>query len=201
MSQSWDQAISLAGVAWAALALIWLIAARQETRGRAWHIALALAPFAGFAMVAADDSALSRLGLLWLQMGAVIFCSVLTAWVLGTLKRNHGIMDVFYALSALAAAVIGALLVGVDIWRSALLVLIALWAVRLSLQMLRENIASERVPYSTWRRRGGGRWLWWSFFQVHLLQGVTVWIWCLAVAAALAAPEPQPLIIVCGGAV
>lgn len=191
-----------AAVAWTLLAVIWLIFAWREPRGRAWHLVLAVAPLVGFALALAGPAWIVPVASIWLVIGGGILAAVIVAWVLGTATRNHGMMDIVYPLTALAGALAGAAYVGFDVWIAAALAPIGVWSLRLAIQTYGHNSNSEREPYASWRRRFGAKWLWWSFFQVHLLQGVTVWIWCAPIAFAFAAPEPRPLWpLVLGGAI
>lgn len=189
MLQGWG----LAALGWAVAGAVWMALAASVPKGKSWHFALALAPLVAFAGVLMGPPWLAELCALWLRMGAVLLAVVALAWVAGTARRNHGIMDIAYPLAPLAAAAAGAAMVPPDAWVLAMLAPIVIWAARLSVQTFGHNIGAEREPYASWRRRGGSRWLWWSFFQVHLLQAVTIWIWCLPLALALAAPQPRPL--------
>ena len=51
---------------------------------------------------------------------------------------------------------------------------LVVWPVHCVLGTWGHNIHAERQPYAHWRKSFGPNWLWWSGFQVHLLQGVTV---------------------------
>lgn len=197
IGSSW---LAPAAIGWAALALVWIVLAWPEPRGRSWHIVLACAPLAGFAAALFGSAEFAVLAQLWLAMGGVVLAAVVLAWIVGEALRNHGVMDVFYPLAPLAAAVFGLFVVGPDAWRLLLIGLMAIWAVRLAVQTYGHNIHAEREPYASWRRRFGGKWRYWAFFQIHLLQGVTIWIWCLAIAAALLAPAPQSWLIASIGA-
>lgn len=181
-----------AGV-WAIVAIVWIALAAREKRGRSWHVALALVPFAGIAAAAWGAPQLAAAAQLWLVMSLVLLAAVFAAWVIGTALRNHGVMDILYPLAPLSAAVAGAALTGVDAFSLALLIPMAVWAGRLSLQTLGQNAHAEREPYASWRARNGSRWIWWSFFQVHLLQGVSIMIWILPIALAFSAPQPRPM--------
>ncbi len=181
------------GAAWAFLALIWLIFAWREPRGRAWHIVLAVVPLAVFALALWGPHSFAGAITLWLVIGAGILVALAVAWAWGTAARNHGVMDIIYPLTVLAGAVVGAWVVGFDQWIVLALAPIAIWSLRLAVQTYGHNIRSEREPYASWRKRFGAKWLWWSGFQIHLLQGVTVWLWCAPIAFAFAAPQPRPM--------
>ncbi|SMF61696.1 DUF1295 domain-containing protein [Allosphingosinicella indica] len=187
----------------AALTAIWLTLVPRGTRGANWHYIHALLPPLAIALIL-----LLPLGILrdtlthWLAGGLAALAVIAAAWLLGTLLRNHGMMDVAYPIAPMAIAWTVAARMAPDVsatgWTA--LGLVSLWGVRLSIQTLRDNHGSEREPYATWRARGGRRWLWWSAFQVHLLQFVTIWIWSLPLAFAVTAPG-NSLAIVAGVAI
>ena len=190
LGTSWTE---LAAITWAVVALIWLIFAWREPRGRAWHLVLAVAPLFVFALGLWGPVELTPAISIWLLMGAGILAALAVAWVWGTAARNHGVMDIIYPLTVLTGALVGAWAVGIDGWIAWALAPIAVWSIRLAVQTYGHNMGSEREPYASWRKRFGAKWLWWSAFQIHLLQGVTVWIWCAPIAFAFAAPEPRPI--------
>lgn len=199
LGTSW---IGPAGIAWVLLAVIWLIFAWREPKGRAWHLTLAVAPLAAFATSIWGPEQLRVVAALWLLMGGAVLASVALAWAWGSAARNHGVMDVVYPLAVLAGALVGTRLIGADAWVWVMLAPIVLWSIRLAAQTYGHNMHKEREPYAAWRKRFGAKWPWWSFFQIHLLQGVMVWIWVAPIAFALAAPTPRPLWpLVVGGAI
>jgi steroid 5-alpha reductase family enzyme len=67
--------------------------------------------------------------------------------------------------------------------------LVGLWSVRMALHIGIRNAGhgKEDGRYAAWRKRFGGNWWWWSFFQVFMMQGVTVWLWSLGLIGAVAA--------------
>jgi steroid 5-alpha reductase family enzyme len=199
LGTSW---IGPAGIAWALLAVIWLILSWREPRGRAWHQVLAVAPLAAFATALWGPAGVAEPVALWLLIGGGVLAALVLAWAWGVAARNHGVMDVIYPLTVLAGALVAAWCVGFEQWIMFALAPIAIWSIRLAVQTYGHNMGSEREPYASWRKRFGAKWLWWSAFQIHLLQGVTVWIWCAPIAFAFAAPEPRPLWpLVLGGAI
>lgn len=124
------------------------------------------------------------------------------AWIAGTATRNHGMMDVAYPLAPAAIAWCAAALVWPRVssvgWVA--LGLVSIWSLRLAVQTWRQNHAVEREPYATWRARGGTQWIWRSFFQVHLLQAVTLWVWSMPLAFAITASYGS-LAILAGAAI
>lgn len=190
LGTSW---VAPTAVAWVLLAAIWLIFSWRETRGRTWHQILAVLPLLVFALALWGSAPLASVAVLWLVIGGGILVALAVAWIWGTSIRNHGAMDIVYPLTAFAGACFGAWAVGFDFWILLALAPMAAWSLRLAVQTFGHNIGAEREPYASWRKRFGAKWLWWSAFQIHLLQGVTVWLWCAPLAFAFAAPEPRPL--------
>ncbi len=175
-----------AAIAWAVLAGIWILRMPANTRGRRWSIVHALLPFAGLALWMLWPQ---RFLTVWMVQVPAILMVLAAAWGIGTRLRNHGVMDIAYPLAPLAAAIAAAVLQDGLAWQQYLLLgLVAVWAVRLSVQTYGHNIHAEREPYATWRRRHEAEWWWWSFFQIYLLQGVTIWIWSLIFAFAFTLP-------------
>lgn len=173
-------------LAWLAVSGIWIIRMPANARGRRWSIVHALLPFAAIALWAVWPQ---RVLTVWMAEGPVILAVLAVTWAIGTGLRNHGMMDVAYPLAPLAAAITAAAMQErLAPEQLVLLGLVAVWAVRLSVQTWGHNSRAEREPYATWRRRHEGDWIWWSFFQVYLLQGVTIWIWSLVFAVAFTAP-------------
>lgn len=194
---------AICGVLWAALIAVWWLAIPKEARGRSWHYVLPVIPLAvGAAAGVLPASALRDSLDLWLLSGGGVLLVVLPAWAWGAAIRNHGVMDICYP--AIPVAVAGAVLWArgrsPDAGTALLLVLLLVWSVRLIVQTWGHNMGSERQPYAHWRGRFGRRWIWWSLFQIHLLQGITVWLWCAPLVFALTAPGPIPWPIALAGA-
>ena len=194
---------SVAASAWGILVVVWLTVMPKRTRGKAWHYAMMAAPLAAFAAAfLAPPTALRETLFIWLASGGAVLFIVAAGWLAGTVRRNHGLMDVAYPLAPLAAAVAGFALSGrpPDLFSGLFLLSLFVWSARLAVQTWGHNIHAERQPYAHWRKTYGPDWLWWSGFQVHLLQGVTVWLWCAPFAFILTAPAPRPLALLAAGA-
>jgi steroid 5-alpha reductase family enzyme len=109
-------------------------------------------------------------------------------WLLGTLLRNHSIMDIAYPLAPWSAMVVAWWGGGGDTSAHtlALVTCVTLWSWRLAAYIGRRYLPhGEEARYARWRARGGSSWWWWSYFQIHLTQGVFVWIWSWPMALAL----------------
>ena len=181
---------------WGVILAIWLGLMPSATRGKSWHYVHAVIPIiAAGTFLLLDEGVLRDVLRVWLLAGVFLLFDLILCWAIGTALRNHGIMDIAYPLLLLSAAGAMAYLFRPNFsgWSFALLGIIAVWALRRSVQTFRQNIAREREPYASWRRRHEGVWVRWSFFQIHLLQGVLIWIWSLSFAFAFAAPVPQSL--------
>ncbi len=185
--------MGVVGVLWAAMAVLWLALIPAGTRGRAWHYGLAAAPlaFIGLAAVAPESALRDTLHIWILPGGAGVLGVMAVAWLWGTLARNHGVMDICYPAAAAAVAVLTLAVSGRAPTGPGLLLmlLLVIGAGRLIIQTWGHNMVAERQPYAHWRARHGSRWLWWSLFQVHLLQGVTLWLWSAPIVFALTVPE------------
>lgn len=184
------------GTVWAlvttcAVAIFWIAVTPKEVRGRIWHVALApVVPAVLAVRLAVPPGLLEDALSAWLVAGIAGAAVLLVAWIVGTAMRNHGMMDVAYNLAPVAIAWTAAARTGHPLSPIAFTALatVSLWAVRLGIQTLRDNLRREREPYATWRARNGRRWIWWSLFQVYALQGVTLWIWSLPLVLAASAP-------------
>ena len=203
-SLTWEpRSLIIAGTIWAGMIALWWAAMPSDLRGKAWHRVLPVLPLAviGLALILPPSGLRDSLTL-YVPAAAGILPVLLVAWAWGTARRNHGVMDICYpAIPVAVAAVI--LVAGQrppDETTLVLLALLAIWSVRLIVQTWGHNIHAERQPYAHWRSRFGRRWTWWSLFQVHLLQGVVVWLWCVPLVFALTSPEPIPAMLAAAGA-
>jgi len=194
---------TFAALAWICLVAVWLFLMPKKTRGKAWHYVMMAAPLAAFGAAFAMPPSLIRETLfIWIASGGGVLVVVALGWMAGTLKHNHGLMDVVYPLAPLAAAGMIFALSGqpLDLFSGVFLLSLGVWSIRLAIQTWGHNIHAERQPYAHWRKSFSSTWLWWSVFQVHLLQGVTVWLWCAPFAFLLTAPTPRPTLLLALGA-
>ena len=186
-----------------AIALIWIIAMPARAKGKTWHYALVGIPAIAFVITSNLPAGALRESLeAWLAGGAAAAVLLLLTWALGSLKRNHGFMDIAYPLAPTAIAWAAFLVpTGTDGGMAPLvLALVSPWALRLFVQTIGQNHAEERQPYASWRKAFGAQWRWWSLFQVYGLQGRTLWLWAIPLAFAVQADFSLPWAIA-GGAV
>jgi len=114
------------------------------------------------------------------------------AWVVCTLRRNAGLVDIFWSLFLLVAAVCF-LRNSAEPTSRALLVLalVSIWAVRLAAHLAVRNWnAPEDHRYQAIRARNQPGFEWKSLYLVFGLQAVLAFIVSLPLYAAMASPAP-----------
>jgi len=126
----------------------------------------------------------------YLRAGLIIGVLLTAVWLLSLARRDTGIMDVAYSLGVAVPVLV--LLARRGSWSAHEVLTAALvgtWSLRMSLHIgIRNAGHGEDGRYAAWRRRFGGHWWWWSFFQVFMMQGVTVWLWSIGLIMAVATP-------------
>ena len=107
-----------------------------------------------------------------------IFAYFLTLFIIGTARRNNGIVDIFWGLGFVA---VGWLMfftrLPPSLPRAALTLLVTLWGLRLFLHILRRNRGKpEDFRYAAFRK-AWGRWaVPRAFLQVYMLQGLLMYV-------------------------
>lgn len=121
-------------------------------------------------------------------MFGVLLLAMLLLWVLGTLRRDVSIVDVFWGLGFVIVAWLALYMNTPVPGRSLLLaVLTTVWGMRLSLYLLWRNWnQGEDRRYATMRRRHGRHFWWVSLFTVFLLQAVILWFVSLPIQVCAA---------------
>ena len=131
---------------------------------------------------------------LYIQAGLITWILLTGVWLYSLVRRDCGIMDVFYPLSASVPVLVLLFMRGT--WSAHecfVAALVGLWSLRMSIYIwLRNRGHDEDGRYAAWRRRFGPQWWWWSFFQVFTLQAVTIWMWSLGLIFAVSV-GPAPL--------
>lgn len=105
--------------------------------------------------------------------------------------RNNGIADVGYGVAFMVVILATYLQTAATLSvTTALLVLLpAVWGVRLAVRIGRKNYGTpEDFRYKAWRDVWGSTFVWRSFLQVYMLQGLVVFVVALPVTLALAYP-------------
>jgi steroid 5-alpha reductase family enzyme len=115
----------------------------------------------------------------------------LVAWIVATGRRNAGLVDIFWSLFFLAAALVYLAYASERGERALIVVaLVAAWALRLSGYLaLRNWNAPEDHRYRAIRARNEPGFAWKSLYLVFLLQAVLAWLVAAPLAGAIA-PGP-----------
>lgn len=125
---------------------------------------------------------------------AITTAAMLLLWIVGTLRRDVGLVDVFWGLGFVVAVWIAAVMNSPPTWRVVVAAtLTTVWGVRLAWHLLRRNWGrDEDRRYQEMREHWGSRFVWVSLVTVFLLQALLLWFisWplqALAVAQSSAA--------------
>lgn len=99
-------------------------------------------------------------------------------WIVSIIVKNVSIIDLFWGLGfVLTSGFYFLKTEGSENRKILVLVLVALWGLRLSLYLAWRNIGEgEDFRYKNFRRNYGKSYWWISFFQTFLLQGVLMWL-------------------------
>ena len=100
-------------------------------------------------------------------------------WIISVLIKNAGIVDIFWGLGFIAAAVFYFYKTGDPTPRKILIVtIVTIWGIRLSAYIAwRNHGKGEDFRYRNFRQNFGEKRYWWfSFFQVFMLQGTLMWL-------------------------
>jgi steroid 5-alpha reductase family enzyme len=127
-------------------------------------------------------------------IGLAIAIGFMTAlWLVSLAVRDSSIVDIFWGSGFVVLAIAYAFLGDGVLGRQVLLVVLtAIWGLRLSLHIGRRNWGRGEDPrYANWREQAGGAYWWVSFFRVFLLQGVIMWVISAPLLAAQVRDEPS----------
>jgi steroid 5-alpha reductase family enzyme len=113
-------------------------------------------------------------------------------WVVSVIRRNVSIVDSLWSLMFLLATAVYALTVSDNGPRTLLvLVLVAVWALRLSIHITVRNWGEgEDYRYQRIRANNEPGFAWKSLYIVFGLQGLLAWIISMPLLLALASPQP-----------
>jgi steroid 5-alpha reductase family enzyme len=112
--------------------------------------------------------------------GFLIIMTMMTLlWIVSVIIKNVSIVDLFWGFGFVLIA--GFYFIKTDGFESRkiiLMILTALWGLRLSAYLAWRNIGKgEDFRYKQFRKNYGEKRYWWiSFFQTFLLQGVLMWL-------------------------
>jgi len=123
----------------------------------------------------------------YLLAGLAILSFNTLLWLISLRLQNSSIIDPFWSLLFLIAAVIyyDSSKNGFAERKILLLVLLLLWGIRLAGYLLWRSWGKpEDFRYQKWRAEAGSRWWWQSYFKVFVLQGILAWIISIPLLAA-----------------
>lgn len=129
-------------------------------------------------------------------LGALfIWIFVSLVWILSLIKKDAGIMDIFWGIGFIVTAILYYNLGdGFPLRKILVLILVLVWGLRLSLHIaVRNHGKPEDARYRHWRDKGGPQWWWKSYFKVFLLQGFIMLVVSLPLLFALWNPSPGHL--------
>jgi steroid 5-alpha reductase family enzyme len=128
----------------------------------------------------------------WLAALPAIALLAVAAWAVCTLRRNVGLVDIFWSLFFLLAAVVyGAVATSAGPRVVLVLLLVAAWSLRLAAYLAARNwSAPEDRRYQAIRERNEPHFAWKSLYLVFGLQGLLAWIISAPLAVAIASPAP-----------
>jgi steroid 5-alpha reductase family enzyme len=113
-------------------------------------------------------------------MGFILVLSLMTVlWIVSVILKNASIVDPFWGLGFVVAAVYYYFNSSGDALRKGVvLVLVCIWGLRLFIYLFWRNYGKpEDYRYVQFRKDYGPHRYWWvSFFQVFVLQGILLWI-------------------------
>lgn len=123
--------------------------------------------------------------------------AVLLLWLISIPLRDVSIIDMFFALILFAIALNGFVLGdGVPARKQLLLILVGLWALRITVHLIKRNWGHGEDPRYTKLRTwvdDDRAFVWLSLKKVFLLQGVVIWFASLPVQVAQAYTTPVTL--------
>lgn len=119
-----------------------------------------------------------NMGQIFLEGGLTILIYVSVIWVISLIKKDAGIMDIFWSLGFIVTGYVYLLAGDSQALQPRLLyALILFWGLRLSIHIGVRNLGEvEDARYANWRKQFGAKWWWLSYFRVFILQGVVMWI-------------------------
>lgn len=123
----------------------------------------------------------------------LILGSMTLLWLFSLAKRDASIVDAFWGIGfVLIASFYFFISDGADFRKWLVLILVAIWGLRLSVHILRRNWGKgEDYRYRAWREEAGKSFWWISYFKVFLLQGVILWVVSFPLLAAQSSLAPS----------
>jgi steroid 5-alpha reductase family enzyme len=125
---------------------------------------------------------------------AVLLGYMACLFVVALITKNNGVADVGYGVAFIVVILASYLQAQPPLrFISGLLIVLTLvWGVRLAVRIGKKNYGKpEDFRYKAWRDAWGNTFIWRSFLQVYMLQGLVVFVVSLPVTLAFIFPAPQ----------
>ena len=138
----------------------------------------------------------------WFTVLPAMLALGLVAWAIATLRRNAGLVDIFWSLFFLLAAIGYAMSSAwIGLRAPLVLALVAIWSMRLALYLAARNWnAEEDHRYRAIRARNDPGFAWKSLYLVFGLQAVLAWVIAAPLAGSFLSTEPLGLVSWVGAA-
>ena len=132
---------------------------------------------------------------IWGIAALVILGYMTLIWIVSLIKKDASVVDIFWGLGfVVVAACYFALTDGFMLRKIILMVIVAIWGLRLSGYILWRNWGKpEDFRYQKWRAEAGPSFWWRSYFKVFLTQGALMWIISAPLLAAQFGAAPAQL--------
>ena len=129
-----------------------------------------------------------------LLVWVALVCAFTLLWLASLPLKNASIVDMWWGPAFVVAAIVYGLVRPAWTPRAFLvIVLVALWALRLAWHIGRRNVGHGEDPrYAAWRVQHGASWWWFSWVKVFLLQATVAWMVSWPLGAALTAAPAFP---------
>jgi steroid 5-alpha reductase family enzyme len=136
----------------------------------------------------------------WLQALPFMMAVALVAWAVSTIRRNAGLVDIFWSLFFLTGSYVYACVQDSLGMRGILVMtLVSLWSLRLAGYLAMRNWNKpEDHRYRAIRERNNPGFRWKSLYLVFGLQGLLAWIISAPLAAAINGTTPPGIFDVLG---
>ncbi|HEY5529902.1 MAG TPA: DUF1295 domain-containing protein [Thermoleophilia bacterium] len=117
----------------------------------------------------------------------VLVVYMTAGWLLSLVRKDASVVDPFWGLGFIVAAVSYFLLTHGYAGRRVLVVaMVCVWGVRLAAYIVWRNRGRGEDPrYQAMRAKRPGSFWWYSYFQVFLLQALLLWLVAAPIAAAI----------------
>ncbi|PKN41070.1 MAG: steroid 5-alpha reductase [Deltaproteobacteria bacterium HGW-Deltaproteobacteria-18] len=128
-----------------------------------------------------------------LGAAVALFLTMNTMFVIGTRAHDNSLIDIAYGPAFVLACLGGWLAGGMEMHFRPLLMfgLLCLWAVRLAVHIgVRHRGRGEDFRYRNFREQWGEAFVWRSFLQIYMLQGLVVFLVAMPVLMTMAKPGP-----------